>query len=89
MDGIYSQPQHSSPMSAKTNDHLLARAYVACTALKSHQRDLIKQINGRVRCLNNAIDAIAEHDLNGTKLEGVDALSEDVLHLVDNPTQGL
>ena len=73
------------------NPHLLARALIARNALDSHRRDLTKQINGRVRCLDQAIDAIATHDMAGEELplEGADALSPDLLRLIDDPTSGL
>lgn len=71
--------------------HLLSRALIARNALDSHRRDLCKQINGRIRSLNLALDSIATHDMAGTELplEGTDALSPDLLKLIDNPTQGL
>jgi hypothetical protein len=71
--------------------HLLARALIARNALDSHRKDLVKQINGRVRVLNQACDAIATHDMAGEELplEGADSLSPDLLKLIDNPTAGL
>jgi hypothetical protein len=75
----------------KKEPHLLARALFARRSLDSHRKDITKQINGRVRCLDLAIDSIATHDLAGEELplEGVDSLSPDLLRLVDDPTHGL
>ena len=71
--------------------HLLARALIARSALDSHRRDITKAINGRIRCLTQACDAIATHDLAGETLplEGVDSLSPDLLRLIDDPCAGL
>jgi hypothetical protein len=76
---------------SKTQPHLLARALVARNALDSHRRDLTRQINGRVHALDQAIDAIAEHDMADEELplEGADSLSPDLLRLIDDPTSGL
>ena len=78
-------------MPTKTNDHLLARALIARNALASHRRDLCKQIGGRTRSLDLALDSIATHDLAGEELplSGTDSLSPDLMRLVDDPCAGL
>ena len=82
-------------MPTKTKEdlpHLLAKTITATNALDEHRRKIVREINHRTRALRQAADAIATHDLAGDEqlpLEGADALSPNLLALIDRPTEGL